>query len=114
MLRVLAFLRLLLLTGAGAFLPGAAQAQVRRCTAADGSLVYTDRKCNDIGAAEPKDLVDARRSINLTFRTVDGVIAQIDSTTPVLATAAQLCENLVAVHQKYAPKSEPTKATGSK
>ena len=52
MLRVLAFLLLLLLTGAGAFLPGAAQAQVRRCTAADGSLVYTDRKCNDIGAAE--------------------------------------------------------------
>lgn len=29
-----------------------AQAQVRRCTSSDGSLVYTDRKCDDIGATE--------------------------------------------------------------
>lgn len=28
------------------------QAQVRRCTASDGSTVYTDRKCMDIGASE--------------------------------------------------------------
>lgn len=27
-------------------------AQVRRCTAADGGAVYTDRKCADIGASE--------------------------------------------------------------
>lgn len=33
-------------------LPHAAQAQVRRCTAGDGSLIYTDRKCDDIGATE--------------------------------------------------------------
>ena len=32
--------------------PGNVQAQVKRCTAADGSLVYTDRKCDDIGASE--------------------------------------------------------------
>jgi hypothetical protein len=32
--------------------PVRAQAQVRRCTASDGSLVYTDRKCDDIGASE--------------------------------------------------------------
>lgn len=31
-------------------LPLAASAQVRRCTAGDGSMVYTDRKCEDIGA----------------------------------------------------------------
>lgn len=37
---------------AATFLPRAAQAQVRRCTAGDGSLVYTDRKCDDIGATE--------------------------------------------------------------
>ena len=29
-----------------------AHAQVRRCTAGDGSLIYTDRKCDDIGATE--------------------------------------------------------------
>lgn len=28
------------------------QAQVRRCTSSDGSTVYTDRKCADIGAFE--------------------------------------------------------------
>ena len=28
------------------------QAQVRRCTTTDGTLVYTDRKCEDIGATE--------------------------------------------------------------
>ena len=33
-------------------LPQAAQAQVRRCTASDGNMVYTDRKCEDIGATE--------------------------------------------------------------
>ena len=32
--------------------PCAVRAQVRHCTAADGSLVYTDRKCDDIGAVE--------------------------------------------------------------
>ena len=26
------------------------QAQVRRCTAADGTLVFTDRRCEDVGA----------------------------------------------------------------
>lgn len=32
--------------------PLSAQSQVRRCTAGDGSLVFTDRKCADIGAIE--------------------------------------------------------------
>ncbi|HSD15890.1 MAG TPA: hypothetical protein VLC71_01355 [Thermomonas sp.] len=32
--------------------PRAVRAQVRHCTAADGSVVYTDRKCGDIGATE--------------------------------------------------------------
>ena len=41
-----------LLLLAAASIPTAAQAQVRRCTAADGSLIYTDRKCDDIGATE--------------------------------------------------------------
>ena len=31
---------------------GQAQAQVRRCTASDGTLIYTDRRCEDIGAVE--------------------------------------------------------------
>lgn len=30
----------------------AAQAQVRHCIAADGSMIYTDRTCDDIGATE--------------------------------------------------------------
>lgn len=37
---------------AAACVPHAAQAQVRRCTSGDGSLIYTDRKCTDIGAIE--------------------------------------------------------------
>src|SRR5688500_16767744 len=32
--------------------PRPASAQVRRCTAADGSAIFTDRKCADIGATE--------------------------------------------------------------
>ena len=47
-LRTLPLLALLAL----ALLDGRAQAQVRRCTATDGSIVYTDRKCEDIGAIE--------------------------------------------------------------
>src|SRR5690606_5032436 len=31
--------------------PPPASAQVRRCTAADGTEVYTDRRCEDIGAS---------------------------------------------------------------
>lgn len=42
----------LLLLIAFACLPCTAQAQVRRCTAGDGTLIYTDRKCDDIGATE--------------------------------------------------------------
>lgn len=41
-----------LLSAACALPPTAAQAQVRRCGASDGTLVYTDRKCEDIGAVE--------------------------------------------------------------
>ena len=39
--------------------PRAAQAQVRQCIGGDGALVYTDRKCEDIGATEraPSDAV---------------------------------------------------------
>lgn len=43
---------LLLLLLAALLAPSAVAAQVRHCTAADGSLVYTDRKCDDIGAVE--------------------------------------------------------------
>ncbi|MBC7989022.1 MAG: hypothetical protein H7Y19_05500 [Luteimonas sp.] len=37
--------------------PNAAQAQVRRCSGPDGTLVFTDRKCEDVGATErvPRD-----------------------------------------------------------
>lgn len=42
----------LLLLLATTCVPLAAQAQVRRCTADDGSLILTDRKCVDIGATE--------------------------------------------------------------
>ncbi|MEF9978590.1 MAG: hypothetical protein RR969_07780 [Thermomonas sp.] len=43
---------LLLLLVACLLAPGVVHAQVKRCAAADGSLVYTDRKCDDIGATE--------------------------------------------------------------
>ena len=35
-----------------AWFPRVAQAQVRQCIAADGTQVYTDRKCDDIGGRE--------------------------------------------------------------
>lgn len=35
-----------------ACLPRSVTAQVRQCIGADGSLVYTDRRCEDIGATE--------------------------------------------------------------
>lgn len=42
---------------AWAVLPGTAAAQIRRCTGADGTSVFTDRRCEDIGAVErrPQD-----------------------------------------------------------
>lgn len=36
----------------GFCLAHSAKAQVRRCSAGDGTTVYTDRKCEDIGATE--------------------------------------------------------------
>ena len=42
----------LLLLLAATCAPQTAQAQVRRCTSGDGKLIYTDRKCADIGASE--------------------------------------------------------------
>lgn len=35
-----------------AAVPGTAQAQVRRCTTSEGTDVFTDRRCADIGATE--------------------------------------------------------------
>ena len=42
----------LLLFACIAWLPRHAHAQVRQCIGSDGALVYTDRKCEDIGASE--------------------------------------------------------------
>lgn len=44
------FRLLLLLLALAAF--GTAQAAIRRCVAADGSTIYTDRRCQDLGAVE--------------------------------------------------------------
>lgn len=48
---------LLLALAAAAFWPLPTHAQVRRCTATDGTAIYTDRQCADIGAVErlPRD-----------------------------------------------------------
>lgn len=46
----LAFIALFLF--ACAWLPRQADAQVRQCIGGDGTLVYTDRKCEDIGGRE--------------------------------------------------------------
>ena len=57
---VRASMAFVLLASLGALLllmPNAAQAQVRRCAGPDGTLVFTDRKCEDVGATErvPRD-----------------------------------------------------------
>ena len=46
-----------LLAAAALALPQAARAQVNRCTAADGTSIYTDRECSALGAVErlPRD-----------------------------------------------------------
>lgn len=45
-------LLMLPLLAAAAWWPSHASAQIRRCTAADGTAVYTDRPCEYIGAVE--------------------------------------------------------------
>ena len=45
------FIAALLLLLCGGWAPPAT-AQVRRCTGADGTVIFTDRKCADIGASE--------------------------------------------------------------
>lgn len=40
------------LFGAIVCLPQRADAQIRRCTAADGNVIYTDRKCEEVQAVE--------------------------------------------------------------
>jgi hypothetical protein len=48
----IAAIALFLLACACAWLPLPATAQVKRCIGADGTLVYTDRQCEDIGATD--------------------------------------------------------------
>lgn len=52
-------LMLLAALGAWSMQPALTHAEVRRCSAPDGSLVFTDRRCEDIGAIErvPHDAV---------------------------------------------------------
>jgi len=64
--------------------------------------------------SKPKELADARRSVNLSVRAIDGVLGHVDSSSPVIGAAACLCENLAAVYMKYAPKPEAPKAGGAK
>lgn len=45
-------LPVLLLLPALVVVPSSADAQVRQCIGGDGTLVYTDRRCEDIGATE--------------------------------------------------------------
>lgn len=47
-----------------------AWAQMQRCTGADGTLVYTDRKCEDIGAVErlPRGTVPAASGVGSISR----------------------------------------------
>lgn len=77
---------LLLLLIAGLFAPRIVHAQVRHCTAADGSLVYTDRKCDDIGAVEriaPSPMSGgsamAGRYRNVCARTVQDLVYSLSS-----------------------------------
>jgi len=42
-----------------AVVPAVASAQVHRCTRSDGTAVFTDRKCNDVGASESLPRSDA-------------------------------------------------------
>lgn len=42
----------LLAVGVGMGLPGTASAQVHRCTGADGSTTFTDKRCRDVNAVE--------------------------------------------------------------
>ena len=77
---------LFLLSIVGLLAPGAVMAQVKRCTAADGTLVYTDRKCDDIGATEriapspmPGGSAMTGRYRNVCARTVQDLVYSFSS-----------------------------------
>lgn len=79
---------LLLLSSACALAaPRVALAQVRHCAVADGSIVYTDRKCEDIGATEriapvPRQYGGstlAGRYRNICARTVQDLVYSLSS-----------------------------------
>ena len=76
---------LLLLLMASLWAPGVLQAQVKRCTAADGSLVYTDRRCDDIGASERLGAMPVTGSAasgryrNVCARTVQDLVYSLSS-----------------------------------
>jgi hypothetical protein len=67
---------LLLLLGCGT-----AQAQIRRCTGSDGTTIYTDRRCQDLGAVERiPDASGARRgrmAANTCPRNLQDLIYQL-------------------------------------
>lgn len=44
---------------------GTAHAQVRRCTTADGTAVFTDRRCQDVGAVERLPQASATGGVHL-------------------------------------------------
>lgn len=48
--------------------PGVVDAQVRRCTTVDGQTLYTDRRCEDLGATERLPRDQAGRGQRLPYR----------------------------------------------
>jgi hypothetical protein len=63
-------LPLLILLACASLRAGPADAQVRQCIGADASLVYTDRKCEDIGGRDrPAELATAGIAASHPYRT---------------------------------------------
>ncbi|RNF85957.1 hypothetical protein [Montanilutibacter psychrotolerans] len=57
-----------LLAAAGWLPPGDATAQVRRCVGADGSVVFTDRRCADVGGVERRPHTGSTLSAKRAYR----------------------------------------------
>lgn len=49
-------------------MPGTAEAQVHRCSTADGGVTYTDKRCRDIGATQAAPRPSAPGAVNRRVR----------------------------------------------
>jgi hypothetical protein len=76
-----------------ASLPAAAADGIRRCVAADGGTIYTDRACDSLDAVEVKPRSQPANPATAT--TGGGITREIESTGPVRSDCARRTDTLL-------------------